>query len=92
MGITHDERQEMIVMDIRDERDEQDRKWGEQNHPQVCWVAILAEEFGEWSREVLERDFLAARNELVQVAAVALAAIESIDRNELNAKRAAGEE
>lgn len=41
-------------------------------------VAVLGEEFGEVARAVLERDTAALRTELVQVAAVAVAMLESL--------------
>lgn len=73
------------------ERRLQDAKWGIQDHGQLVWAAILGEEFGEYQQAILEalcfdngrrREFDAAkvRRELVQVCAVALAAIECIDR------------
>ena len=76
------------------ERVEQVRKWGEQNHSPLEWMAILVEEVGEAQKEALEHHFTLHysadpdrleryRAELVQVAAVAVAAIESLDRNEL---------
>lgn len=64
------------------ERDKQDRKWGEQNHTPDYWVGILGEEFGEFARAVIERDLIAAKNEAVQVAAVAIAILECSDRND----------
>lgn len=78
--------------DVLAERKRQDGKWGEQNHAPEIWLAILGEEVGEASREVLEYKFASEvsqfdehfkkyRKEMVQVAAVALAAIESFDRN-----------
>lgn len=73
------------------ERKLQDQKWGIQNHDPLKWLAISGEEHGEACRAVLEG--LAAtdtadqaqwlwkyRDEMVQVAAVAIAAIESFDR------------
>lgn len=80
---------------VVDERDKQDRKWGPQNHSPIEWMAILVEEVGEAQKEALEHHWagthypvdefrlLRLRAELVQVAAVAVAAIESLDRNEL---------
>jgi hypothetical protein len=61
-------------------------------------MAILTEEVGEASKEALEHHWAGThypvdherldrlRTELVQVAAVAVAMIESLDRNELNPK------
>lgn len=42
---------------IQAERDRQDIKWGPQNHSQIIWLGILAEEFGELAKEVNELHF-----------------------------------
>lgn len=70
-----------VFIEIRKERNRQDRKWGEQNHHPVKWLAILGEEEGEACKAVLENSLLEYRAELVQVAAVAVAAIECLDRD-----------
>jgi len=82
---------ENIFAEIREERQKQDIKWGEQNHKPVEWIAILTEEVGEASKSALEAHFRKCyrdaeelgnyRAELIQVAAVAVAMIESLDRN-----------
>ncbi len=69
-----------IMGEIRRERIKQDSKWGVQNHSQLTWNAILGEEFGEVSKAILEKDVINYREELIQVAAVAIAAIECLDR------------
>ena len=66
--------------EVLDERISQDRKWGEQNHHPERWLAILGEEFGEACEAWLRPDPSQYRKELIQVAAVAIAAIESLDR------------
>ena len=76
---------DVIVEEIFAERVRQDARWGEQNHTPIWWHAILAEEVGEVAKAILELQFAgksiaAVRKELVQVAAVAIAAVESIDR------------
>lgn len=80
---------------VTDERGNQLQKWGVQNHAPIEWMAILAEEVGEAAKEALEHHWAGKhyppdpdrlkrlRAELVQVAAVAVAMIESLDRNEL---------
>ena len=68
------------VIDMIDERKRQDAKWGEQSHSLPWWMLILGEEFGEAQKAILEGDHAGYRAELVQVAAVAIAAIESFDR------------
>ncbi len=77
---------EIIVDEIKAERRRQDEKWGEQNHNPEWWMVILMEEVGEASETILEakfgdRSLDKYRQEMIQVAAVALAAIESFDRN-----------
>ncbi len=73
-----------ILRDIHKERDRQDRKWGELNHNPFIWLAILGEEYGESCQAALEFpvDYSDYRKELIQVAAVTIAAIESLDRQE----------
>lgn len=83
----------IVLTDIVEERQRQDSKWGLQNHKPVEWMSILMEEVGEVSKEVCEHHFgyrgdqkerlQRMRKELVEVAAVAVAMIESLDRNEL---------
>lgn len=76
-----------VLYDVLKERFRQDARWGEQNHRQMIWLGILAEEFGEAAKEINELYFNRAwsvarlRNELIQVAAVAVAMVESLDRN-----------
>jgi hypothetical protein len=74
------------IRSIIRERDSQDYKWGIQNHSLAEWLIILAEEFGEASKEINEFHFRRGvvadiRAELVQTAAVAVAMIEYIDRH-----------
>lgn len=70
-------------MEIANERVNQDLKWGQQNHAPSFWITILAEEVGEAAHDSLEDYWQGYRAEMIQVAAVAVAAIESLDRNEL---------
>ncbi len=72
-----------ILDEITDERMSQDAKWGEQNHSTDRWLVVLMEEVGEMSKENLERRPAHYREELVQVAAVAVAMLEAFDRNGL---------
>jgi len=78
------------MTDVISERAKQDEKWGEQNHYPQFWLGILGEEFGELCQAVNETVFDNGTNlggyenmrkEAVQVAAVALAFIECLDRN-----------
>ena len=78
---------ELVYAEIDAERERQRAKW---NGPHACRrgdcsssavpvtvkVAVLAEEFGEVARAVLEHDRAALRRELVHVAAVAVAWLE----------------
>lgn len=79
--------QTAVVIDIAEERERQDRKWGPQNHDDARWFLILAEEFGELAREVNEEVFrptserlATLRQELVQTAAVCVAWLECLER------------
>lgn len=75
-----------IYADIDTERDAQDAKWGEQTHSMPVWSAILTEECGEVAEAALRVAFHGEdahlahlREELVQVAAVAVHILEKID-------------
>lgn len=75
-----------IVEDISAEIKRQDDKWGADrlNHP-VVWNNILTEEVGEVSKAVNDSDFKEEgspewREELIQVAAVAMQAILYYDK------------
>lgn len=84
---------------VKVERERQDEKWGEQNHYPSVWLGILGEEFGELCQAVNETwfdngpeerakgGFDNMRAEAVQVAAVAVAFVEYLDR-----RKAGGEE
>ena len=71
-----------VLYDVAAERDRQDKKWGVQRHDPQWWLVILAEEVGEVARAIFESDTKDYREELIQVAAVAVAAIESLDAGE----------
>jgi hypothetical protein len=92
-GHTGEETTCLVLDEVGEERKRQDAKWGTQNHGLPVWTMILAEEVGEAAREA--NDFYFSKDpsvsaekgrnyraELVQVAAVAVAMIESYDRNE----------
>lgn len=79
----------LIGQQVHQERLAQIRAWGVQDHEPHVWLAILMEELGEVALEVNESrqnntllDIAKYRKELVQVAAVAQAAIEAIDHNQ----------
>lgn len=69
-----------VLQEVYVERQAQENEWGEQNHHPFKWLAILGEEVGEANRAALEKDRHNYREELVQVAAVAAAMVESFDR------------
>ena len=76
-----------VVVDILAERYFQEMKWGEQNHDPYTYLAILLEEVGEYAQASLQTQFGGKhgglenmRTEAVQVAAVAMAIIECLDR------------
>lgn len=70
--------QNKAVLEILQERDRQDAKWGSQRTlTKEKWMLILMEEVGETTKEILEQNEDLYHKELVQVAAVALAALES---------------
>ncbi|WP_291431908.1 hypothetical protein [Deinococcus sp.] len=86
---------EGVLAQVRRERERQDAKWGAQAHDPATWLMILAEEVGEANQAAFEhlhptfdkraairgrRPLSEYREELIQVAAVAVAAIESLDR------------
>jgi len=75
-------RAKVVLEKIGDERRRQDEKWGEQNHHPLYWMAILQEEVGEAAKALVEKKLDEYRTELIQCAAVAMAAIESLDRGE----------
>ena len=86
-----------VVRDVYEERVRQDKKWGEQNHDNAHYFAILAEEFGEVAKEVVElhayngptgavayiERMQNLRTELIQTAAVAVAMVECLERNNI---------
>jgi NTP pyrophosphatase (non-canonical NTP hydrolase) len=70
-----------IFEKIAAERTRQDAKWGEQNHADPKWLAILVEEVGEVAKAMLEHN--EAQGELVQCAAVLVAWLECRDRRQI---------
>lgn len=74
-----------VLADVSGERDVQDVKWGDQKHDIYRFLAILGEEVGEVNKAALHTEYGGAeagkvREELVQVAAVAVKIIENMDR------------
>lgn len=76
--------QDSIFQLIGAERDRQDRKWGANRHQSSGkWLAILTEEFGEVGKAILEGNKKEIVHELIQCAAVAVAWIEDLSREEV---------
>jgi len=78
---------ERAVELVRAERKRQTLLWGEQNHDDYHWLSILAEEFGETATAIYETEFGGkhagtVKEELIQVAAVAVQWLECIERKE----------
>jgi len=73
---------------VRQERYRQLGKWGDQDHDSHTWLVILMEEVGEAAKTILAdvpdyeltENIDKFREELIQVAAVAVAAAECIDQ------------
>lgn len=76
---------EAIYRDIDAERDRQEAKWGSQLHSWPIWAAILGEESGEVAEACLQVHWQYdgglehLREELVQVAAVAVQMLEKLN-------------
>lgn len=64
------------------ERQLQDNRWGVANHKPDKWIVILQEEIGEACKALLEGQPENYRDEMIQAAAVALAAVECFDQND----------
>lgn len=83
-----------VLDEVIAERARQDGKWGVQRHNPFIWMSILGEEVGEANEALLESHFAGNvgynggsmeeyRKELIQVAAVAVAAVEACDSGEV---------
>ena len=63
---------------VRSERLRQDEKWGaDREQHDMIWLTILAEEFGETAEAILKKQSVETTEELIQVAAVAVAWLEN---------------
>ena len=78
-----------VLNEVAVERFRQEKKWGRQDHAMPNYLMILGEEVGEANKECLEEYFNRSitkktyknlREELIQVAAVAVAMVECLDR------------
>lgn len=65
---------------IDKERDYQDKKWGTNKHKShEWWMTVLGEEYGEACRAVCNGDDENLRDELIQVASVAVKILERLE-------------
>jgi NTP pyrophosphatase (non-canonical NTP hydrolase) len=77
-----------LYRDIDAERDRQDARFGRQIHSWPVWSAVLAEECGEVAQACLQAQWQEPgglehlREELIQVAAVAVHMLEKLDAGE----------
>jgi hypothetical protein len=84
--------QQKVIDMIRAERDRQDKKWGVQRHDLPVWATILGEEYGELCQAInetifdngpearLKGGYANVKKEAIQVAAVAVALVEMLER------------
>jgi NTP pyrophosphatase (non-canonical NTP hydrolase) len=71
---------EAVLSEVFAERRSQHEVHSEQNHSAPFWLSILGEEFGEVCKAVYENDGANYREELIQLAAVAVQMVEAYDR------------
>jgi NTP pyrophosphatase (non-canonical NTP hydrolase) len=69
-----------VLSDVFKERERQISKWGHQRHMPDTWISILGEEYGEACKANNEGIGEEYRKELIETAAVAVAAVEAYDR------------
>jgi len=74
-------RQVDVLMAVMRERKRQDDRFGyiESRESGQPSLAVLVEEVGEVAKAIVEQDSASMREELIQVAAVAVAMVEAID-------------
>lgn len=74
-----------VMENVFEELYHQREKFGDQNHKSVTeWLVIEGEELGEANRAAYERDWENYREEMIQVAAVAVAAVIALDSQKLS--------
>lgn len=83
--MTRTEHRRLILEEIRAERARQVEKWGERDHDPFTLCTILAEETGEVARAAHDARYADGtldqlRKEAIQVAAVALQFVETLDK------------
>ena len=82
----------VILSDILAERERQEAKWNQQNHPDEWYLPIMLEELGETAKAMLEAHFdypganvSRVRKELVETVAVGIAWLEAMERRDTSA-------
>jgi hypothetical protein len=80
--------------EFRAERARQDEEWGgaahDDRHSIETWIALLTERVGQAFTGYQYRDRPAYRQRLIQTTALAIAAAESLDRQEAVTRRVRG--
>lgn len=71
----------IIYDEVNKQLKRQKEKWGTQDHLPYTWIAILTEEVGEVCQAALKGNAKGYREEILHVIAVAVAQLESWDRN-----------
>lgn len=79
--------QEKIIEKVLEERNRQDKKWGEQKHTAHVWGTIIGEEYGEMCKAINEFGFNPTRKteddiykEAIHTMASCMAMLECIER------------
>ncbi len=72
-----------ILKQVATERARQRSIWGEQYHHAEKWISLLTEELGEVAKAVNDRDKDGYVKELIQLAALAIATIESYNKADI---------
>lgn len=76
--------QAFVLMEVADERERQDEKWGgpdhDDQHHTRAFIGFIDNYAGAARLAVNKSELSEARRRLIQVAALAVAAVESLDR------------
>lgn len=82
LGTTH--LQHLIIGEVLKERGSQDKKWGgaehDDGHELFDWLHFIEKKCGQARYHHANSDFQNARRRLIQIAALAIAAVESANR------------
>ena len=79
-----------VLLEVANERQRQDEKWGGPSHDDFhslhVWPRWI-KNYASWADQMLDmRSYGKMRNRLIQIAAMAVAAVESLDRQVPEAK------